>query len=141
MRKAETQGANAAQMTAAVLLGGLLALGVELVILLLGAVAVSKGILKDGAEMQLTAVACVAGCLVGGRLVCAWWSSRRLIAGLAAGGVCFLLILAVGLMTSDSFELGLQGLIELAACLCGGALAGLFGGNGKKKKRGTVRGK
>lgn len=135
MRKAETQGAGAVEMTAAVLLGGLLALGVELVILLLGSVAVSKGILKDSVGTQLTAIACVVGCLIGGRLVCSRWKSQRLLAGLAAGGVCFVLILAVGMMTSDSFELGLQGLIELAACLCGGAIAGLFGGKKKKKKR------
>lgn len=141
MRKGETQGTSAVQMTLSVLLGGLLALGVELVILLLGAVAVSKGILKDSAGTQLTVVACVAGCLAGGRLVCAQWPAYRLLAGLAAGGVCFLLILAVGLLTSDSFEIGLQGLIELAACLCGGAIAGLFSGKKRKKRKGTGRGR
>ena len=31
-------------------------------------------------------------------------------------------------------ELGIQALVELAGCLCGGALAGLVGG-GKRKKR------
>ena len=61
MRKAETQGFNAAQMVTAVALGGLLALGVELIVLLLGAVAVSSGILKENSALQLTVVACVLG--------------------------------------------------------------------------------
>lgn len=139
MRKAEAQGANAMQMTAAVALGGLLALGVELMVLLLGAIAVSRGILKEDAAPQLTAAACVLGCFAGGLLACTRWRSRRLIAGLCAGAVCYLLLLAVGLLMSGGAELGMQALIELAGCLCGGAIAGLFSGRGKKKKRSAPR--
>lgn len=138
MGKAEERGTNAVQMATGVALGGLLALGVELMILLLGALAVSKGILKEDAAPQLTAAACVLGCLAGGLLACARWKSRRLLGGLATGAVCFLLILAVGLLMSDSLKLGAQALIELAGCLCGGTLAGLLG-RGRKKKRPAVR--
>ncbi len=134
MGRSESQGTNAVQMATGVALGGLLALGVELVILLLGALAVSRGILKETAAPQLTAAACVLGCFAGGLLACARWKSRRLLGGLAAGVVCYLLILAVGLLMNDSLELGSQALIELAGCLCGGALAGLLG-RGKRKKR------
>lgn len=133
MRKAEAQGANAVEMTAAVVIGGLLALGVELMVLLLGTIAVSNGILREDIAPQLTAAACVVGCLAGGLLTCARWKSRRLIAGLATGAVCYLLILAVGLLMSDGLELGVQALIELAGCLCGGAIAGMFRKKGKKK--------
>lgn len=139
MRKAETQGINAVQMVTAVALGGLLALGVELMVLLLGSVAVSNGILKEDAAAQVTAAACVLGCLGGGLLACSRWSSTRLLAGLATGAVCYLLILAVGLLMSDGFQLGPQALIELAGCLCGGAIAGLFGGRKTKKKRAPAR--
>ena len=52
--------------------------------------------------------------------------------------MCYLLILAVGLLMSASLKLGAQALIELAGCLCGGALAGLLGG-GRKKKRPAAR--
>lgn len=138
MGKPEAQGANAVQMATGVALGGLLALGVELMILLLGALAVSRGILREDAAPQLTAAACVLGCFAGGLLACARWKSRRLLGGLAAGAVCFLLILAVGLLMSDDMELGAQALVELAGCLCGGALAGLLGG-GKRKKRASSR--
>ena len=130
---------NAVQMVTAVVLGGLLALGVELMTLLLGAVAVSSGVLKEDAALQLTAAACVLGCLIGGVLACTRWRSHRLLAGLAVGVVCYLLILAVGLLMSDSFELGLQALIELAGCLCGGAVAGMFSGRKTKKKRSSGR--
>ena len=52
--------------------------------------------------------------------------------------VCYLLILAVGLLMSDGLTLGVQALVELAGCLCGGALAGMLGG-GKRKKRASGR--
>ena len=138
MGKAEERGANAVQMATGVALGGLLALGIELVVLLLGAAAVSRGIVKDSAAPQLTAAACVLGCFAGGLLACAKWKSRRLLGALAAGAVCYLLILAVGLLMSETLALGGQALIELAGCLCGGALAGLLSG-GRKKKRPSAR--
>lgn len=134
MGKAEERGTNAVQMATGVALGGLLALGIELMILLLGSLAVSRGILKEDAALQLTAAACVLGCFGGGLLACSKWKSRRLLGGLAAGAVCYLLILAVGMLMSDQLVFGAQALIELAGCLCGGALAGMLGG-GKRKKR------
>lgn len=139
MRKTETQGFPAVQMVTSVMLGGLLALGIELMVLLAGSAAVSGGVLKEGIAPQLTAAACVVGCLIGGALACTRWKSRRLLAGVLTGLVCYLLILAVGLLLSDRFELGLQALIELAGCLCGGAIAGMFAGRRGKKKRPAAR--
>ena len=139
MGKAEERGTNAVQMATGVALGGLLALGIELMILLLGSLAVSNGILKEDAAPQLTAAACVLGCLIGGLLACSRWSARRLLAGLAVGAVCYLLILAVGLLMGEGFQPGPQALVELAGCLLGGAVAGVFGGRKGKKKRGPAR--
>ena len=138
MGKAEERGTNAVQMATGVVLGGLLALGVALMILLAGAAAVSNGILKEDSLSQVTAAACVLGCFAGGLLACSRWRSKRLLGGLAAGAVCYLLILAVGLLMNDGAELGLQALVELAGCLCGGALAGMLGGR-RRKKRPAVR--
>ena len=139
MRKAEAQGGGAALAVTAVMLGGLLALGVALMVLLLGAVAVSGGILKEDSAAQVTAAACVAGCFAGGLLACTRCASRRLPAGLAVGGVCCLLIAAVGLLMGDGLQLGAQALIELAGCLCGGALAGMLCAGKSKKKRPSAR--
>ena len=127
------------QTVTAVMLGGLLALGVELMVLLLGAVAVSNGILKEDAAVQVTAAACVLGCLAGGLLACGRCGSKRLLAGLAVGAVCCLLILAVGLLLGDGLRLGVQALVELAGCLCGGAIAGMLCSRRTQKKRAPVR--
>lgn len=136
MHKTETrQAGGAARLTLALALGGLLALGIELIVLLLGAVAVSRGILRPDASAQVTAAACLLGCLIGGSFACRSWPTRRLLVGLGTGCVCFVLILAVALLMGDNFEIGLQGLIELAACLVGGGLAGLLAGRGKKRRK------
>jgi len=128
-------------VTVSLALGGLLALGMEILILLLGSIAVSKGILQDNAATQITAASCVLGCLMGGWFTCSRWSGRRLLAGVGTGGVCFLLILTVGLFMGDGFTFGTQGLIELAACLCGGGAAGLLCRKKKKGKRTAHRAK
>lgn len=135
MRKGEKKERGLPQMAAGVLLGGLLALGIELLILLAGAAAVSKGILKEDISLQLTTAACLIGTFLGGVLACGWWPSRKLLAGLGTGALCFVLILVLSLGMNGQLRLGMQGLIELAACLCGGALAGLLCRDGKKKKR------
>ena len=139
MRKAEAQGTGNLRTVTAVMLGGLLALGVELMVLLLGAVAVSNGILKEDSAAQVTAAACVVGCLAGGLLACTRCGSKRLLVGLAVGAVCCLLILAVGLLMGDGLRLGAQALIELAGCLCGGAIAGMLCSRRTKKKRVSAR--
>ena len=139
MRKNEVRGANAVEMTAAAVLGGLLALGVAMTVLLLGAAAVSNGILKQDVTVQITALACVLGGLCGGVLTCLRWRARCLPGGLAAGGVCFLLILAVGLLSGDEFSLGLQAFVELAGCFCGGGLAGVLCGGRLNRRRPGAR--
>lgn len=136
MRKAEAgRNRGPAQGVLTLVLGALLALGIELIVLLIGSFAVSAGILRVDASAQITAAACLIGCFAGGAFACGGWKSRRLIAGLAVGLICFLLILLVSLV-SGSFEFGTQGLIELAGCVVGGGLAGVLTG-GKKKKRKT----
>ena len=139
MRKAEAREDGAAQVVTAVVLGGLLALGVALTVLLLGAAAVSNGIIKEDAAAQVTAAACVAGCFAGGLLACTRCGSGQLFVGLAVGGVCCLLIAAVGLLMGDGLRLGAQALIELAGCLCGGAIAGMLRAGRPKKKRAAAR--
>ena len=141
MRKTDLREVSAVEMTAAAVLGGLLALGVAMVVLLIGAVAVSNGILKQDVTPQITALACLLGGLCGGVLTCLRWRARFLPGGLAAGLVCFLLILAVGLLSGDEFSLGLQALIELAGCLCGGAVAGVLCGGWKGRRRAKARNK
>ena len=128
-------------MAAGICLGGLLALGIEVLSLLLGAIAISKGFLREDCTLQLTAGACLAGGLAGGWLAGAWWRTRLLLAGMGAGAMCFLLILTAGLLSGGALDLGVQAAVEAAACLCGGAIAGVLGtgGAGKKKRPATRR--
>ena len=139
MHKAEGRESGAARMMAGALLGGLLALGVELIVLLLGAYAISHGILKEDVSVQLTAAACVIGGIAGGWLTCSWWPSRRFLAGLSAGLICFLLIATIGLLWGEAFTVGIQALVEMAGCLCGGAISGLLFPSKKRKKKGGSR--
>lgn len=137
MRKRESrQGSGPSQNVLALILGALLALGVELLLLLLGAVAVSSGILRADTTMQVTAAACLIGCFIGGSFACRSWKSHRLPAGLLTGVCCFALIL-LGALIGGSLEFGTQALIELAGCAVGGGLAGLLAGRKKTKKRKT----
>ena len=64
-------------------------------------------------------------------LACAWLA----LAGLAAGGVLFLLLLTIGLLLFDGMSVEHGGLGLLSGSLCGGAAAGLLGARPKKKKR------
>lgn len=139
MGKLETgQGRTGIEHVFALVLGGLLALGIELVILLLGSVAASAGIFKLNAAPQLTVAACLVGCVAGGVFACARWRSKRLPAGVLTGLICFILILITALFGGKDLKFGAQAFAELAACVIGGGLAGLLSGRRKrtpKKKR------
>lgn len=134
MRRTEP-GRSRSRPAAAVILGALVALGVELIVLFLGAAAVSAGILKQDTTMQVTAAACLIGCLAGGSLSSVRWNSGRLIAGVLTGLLCFALILTVALLREGTPELGTQALIECAGCLVGGGIAGVLAGGKRKRKR------
>lgn len=118
-----------------ILKGGIVALAVTLLILLVGACMISAGILSEGAMSGMVTAACVAGALLGGLLAVRWVGSRPLPVGLGTGLILFLLLLSIGLLLYDGASLA-QGGIRLAlACACGGALAGVLGSRKKKPKR------
>ena len=134
MHKTET-GRNRGQLVKALILGALLALGLALIMILLGSVAVSVGIFKPDAGEQIAVAACVIGSILGARLACAQWSSKRIVAGLLTGVLCFLLILLISLLTGGELKPGSQALIECAGCLLGGGISGILAGGRKKKRR------
>ena len=136
MHKSEVrQNDKNAKSMAALGLGVLLAFGVELMILLLGSVLVSAGILRPDSGMQVSAAACLIGCFAGGCFACGKWREARLLCGLLCGLLCFVVILLVALISTGSMKFGGEGLIELAACLIGGGLAGASARKKKSKKR------
>ena len=57
------------------------------------------------------------------------------LAFLTAVAILFLLLLTAGFLFYESADLRNGGLGLLLSCGCGGALAGVLGGNPKKKRR------
>ena len=134
MHRNEVNGGKAVNLTIRIFLGALLSLGVAVVFLLLGAAAISNGYLGAGMTSGLTAAACIVGTVIGGGMTCRQLRSHRLIAGVGTGVVCFMMILLCGLVIYGGSVLGVQVLLELISCICGGAISGLPGK--KRKKRG-----
>ena len=134
----EDQTAMLVRYGTGVVLGGVVALLVCLLFLLVASVGISKGMLREGMLYQLTIVGCVIGSFAGGMLAVRRCGSRTLIVGLCVGAVLFLLLLTIGVLFFDTKSVEQGGIGLACGCLCGGAAAGLLGGRKKspaKKKR------
>lgn len=136
MRKTEEdQSAKLVRVMTGVLLGGVLAFGVCLAFLFICSVGISGGWLGEELMYQMAVVGCVVGGFSGGVFAVRRCGARALLAGLAAGGVFFLLLLTAGLLLFESMTVEQGGLGLLSGALCGGAAAGILGSRPKKKKR------
>lgn len=136
MRKTEEdQSAKLVRVMSGVLLSGVLAFGVCLVFLFICSVGISGGWLGEDLMYQMAVVGCVVGGFAGGVFAVRRCGARALLAGLAAGGVFFLLLLTAGLLLFESMSVEQGGLGLLSGALCGGAAAGILGSRPKKKKR------
>lgn len=134
-RQAEHPASGWLNAMCEVLKGGVVALAVTLLALLVGACLISAGILSENAMGGLVTASCVIGALLGGLLAVRWVGSKPLPVGLGTGAILFLLLLSIGLLLYDGASLA-QGGVRLAlACACGGALAGVLGSRKKKRKR------
>ena len=138
MRKTEPgRSQSQGQQILVLILGALLALGIELIVIFVGSVAVSAGVLKANTAAQTAAAACLIGCFIGGSFACKKWSSKRLFAGLLTGLFCFLLVLTIACLMDGAPAIGTQALVECAGCLVGGGIAGVLSAGKTKKRRKT----
>lgn len=135
MRKEEEQGVWAIKAMTQVLLGGVVAAAVSLLFLFACALLISKGVLGQDQTNILTVIACVLGSLVGGAIAVSRCKGRSMIVGLLTGVTLFLILLTLGVLLYQTVALEDGGVPLGCACLCGGALAGLFGARPKKKRR------
>lgn len=136
MRKTdEEQGAWALRCMTQVLIGAVVAALVSLLFLFVCALLISGGHLTQEHTGILSVCACVLGSLVGGATAVSRCKGRSLIVGLLTGTVLFLILLTVGLVLYRGVAIEEGGLPLGCGCLCGGALAGLFGARPKKKRR------
>jgi len=129
----ENSGKRLLQCGKAVLLGGVAALAVCVVLLLLVSFAISSGLLDPSVREQAAVVACVLGSFFGGLFAVRISPAQRLLTGVATGGVLFLLQISLGLLSSDTASVENGGLGFLCGALCAGAAAGILG-SGKPKK-------
>ena len=115
--------------------GGVAAGLVSIVSLLVCAVMVSAGVLRERWMEGAVLACCVLGAWVGGLFAARRIGARTLLVGLAVGGILFLLLLTAGLLAFETASIEHGGVGVLCACMCGGGIAGLMGGLRKKKRR------
>lgn len=134
----EDQGAKLIQYTLSVLLGGVVALAICFLLLMLASVGISRGWLGEELMYQITIVSCVLGAFGGAVVAVRRCRARALMVGLVVGAVLFLLMLTIGVLFFDTMTPEAGGIGLLCGALCGGAAAGIMGGGrpkGKKKRR------
>lgn len=115
--------------------GGILAGVTAILALLLCAVLVSMGALRERWMEGAVLAVCVLGAMTGGLYAARRIGRRTLLVGLGVGAVLFLLLLTAGLLVYDTASVDQGGAGLLCASLCGGGIAGILGGTKKKHRR------
>ena len=110
-KKEEEQSAKLIRCGMGLVLGGVAALAVCFVFLLVASAAISGGLAGEELMYQLTIVGCVLGAFAGGLLAVRRCGSRALIVGLTTGGVLFLLLLTIGALCFETVSLEAGGVI------------------------------
>lgn len=139
-KRQEESGNTWVTVTTALVKGGAAALAVTLLVLLLCSAAISSQLLSQGSMGRGVTAACVLGALAGGTAAARGRRSLALLLGLGTGCILFLLLLAGGVLFYERAPAPEPLMVVFPACLCGGALAGLLGGQGKKRRRSAKRG-
>lgn len=131
----EEQGVRAMRAMGHILMGAIVALVACMIFLLFASLGVSGGWLKEGLMPQLTVAACVVGTVIGGLMAVGRHRTKGIVVGVAVGACLFLLLITIGYFCFDGMSVEKGGGAIFAGCLCGGALAGLLGGGGTKRKK------
>ncbi len=134
-RRQEDPGSQWINSMCELLKGGVLAGVAAVLALLLCAVLVSAGLIRECWMEGAVLSVCVLGGLVGGIYAVRKIGRRTLLAGLGVGAVLFLLLLTAGLLAYETASMEQGGAGILCACLCGGGIAGILGGTSRKKRR------
>jgi putative membrane protein (TIGR04086 family) len=115
----------------ALLSGGMMAMGVTLVCCALCAWLISKETMGEGAATYCIPMMLILSSFAGGKVAIGKLRERRLVTGLAAAGVYFLVLLAVTALFFDGQYRGLG--VTVPAVLSGGAGAAILGNREKKR--------
>lgn len=135
-RKREQTGQKGTWLTLTLnlLRGGILGFAVSCGVLGIAAFLICSGVMGYGKIDSAAVAACLLGGFTGGIFVVKRVKRAPLPLGIGAGGVLYLMLLAMGsLLYNVAPELSLTG-VTAGACLCGGGLSGFAGGTRKNKK-------
>ena len=134
-RRKEESGEQWVNSMCELLKGGVLAGFSAVLALLLCALLISTGVLREQWAQGAVLAVCVLGGAVGGIYSIKRIRSKSLLVGTGVGAILFLLLLTAGLLAYDTASLEQGGAGILCACLCGGAIAGILGRKPKKKRK------
>lgn len=134
-RRQEETGSQWINAMCELLKGGVLAGVVTIAALLLCAVLVSVGAVREQWLEGAVLACCVVGAMAGGLYAVRRLYGRTLLTGAGVGMILFLLLLTAGLLAYDTASVEQGGAEILCACLCGGTISGIFGRRPKKKRR------
>ena len=115
--------------------GGVMAGVTAILLLFLGAVLISSGILQERWMDGTVLAVCVLASLFGGFYAVKKIGKRTLLVGLGVGVILFLLLLAAGVLAYGASSMGENGTGVLCSCAWGGGIAGILGRSQKKKRR------
>ena len=129
------QGSTWLTLMLDLLRGGALGFVISCGVLGIAAFLIYSGVMGYGKADSAAVAACLLGGFVGGAFVVRRAKRAPLPFGLGAGGVLYLILLAVGALLYDVIpELSSAG-VTACACLCGGGLSGFTGRAGKKRRK------
>lgn len=117
------------------LIGALIAFLLCMIILVLGAICVSQGLVSEHSMAKYTLFTCALGCFIGGAIAVSKTKSKTLLIGILVAVIVFVAQLAIGYISYTEASIGEKGLWLLVTDLVGGILAGFFSGRTKKRKK------
>ncbi len=116
-------------------IGALVAFLVCMIMILLGALCVSQGLISEQHVMKYILFTGALGCFVGGTIGASKTKSKTLLIAIFVTIIVFVVQMAIGYISYTEASVGERGVPLLLADLVGGILAGLFSGRSKKRRK------
>lgn len=118
-----------------VLKAGMVAVALAVILLLIGSVLISTGMLPESWMGGSVMAAYVLSSMFGGLFGVKRIKKRTLLVGLASGLIMFLMLAIMGALWSGGDIDGANCAVVVGSCLCGGGIAGVLGGTSHRKRR------
>lgn len=115
--------------------GSALAGAIAVIILFVGAIAISNGLLQVGITQGLVCAACMIGSFSGALFAVQKGAPRAILLGFGMGTVLFLLLTTAGLLVYGATAFSHERIAVPLACCCGGVFAGFLRRKPKKKRK------